>query len=79
MDDFDRLEELGVELQGKIALIKYGGIFRGLKVKNAQDHGMIGAVIFTDIADDGSMTPANGYKTYPGVSPFTSYQIKYLY
>ena len=40
--DFNRLVELGVELEGKIALAKYGGPFRGLKVKNAQDHGMIG-------------------------------------
>lgn len=40
--DFDRLEALGVSLEGKIALAKYGGPFRGLKVKNAQEHGMIG-------------------------------------
>ena len=34
--DFDRLLALGVELEGKIALARYGGPFRGLKVKNAQ-------------------------------------------
>lgn len=54
--DFDRLLELGVDLEGKIALAKYGGPFRGLKVKNAQDQGMIGAVIFTDPGDDGNIT-----------------------
>lgn len=37
--------ELGVELEGKIAISRYGGNFRGLKVKNAQDHGMIGAIL----------------------------------
>ncbi len=58
--------ELGVELEGKIALAKYGGPFRGLKVKNAQDHGMIGAVIFSDTDGDGEITVANGYKAYPG-------------
>ncbi|KAK0667953.1 putative glutamate carboxypeptidase 2 [Cercophora samala] len=63
--DFTRLVELGVELEGKIALIKYGSIFRGLKVKNAQDHGMIGAIIFTDPGDDGNVTVANGYEAYP--------------
>ncbi|KAF6831179.1 glutamate carboxypeptidase-like protein 2 [Colletotrichum plurivorum] len=63
--DFDRLVELGVELEGKIALARYGGLFRGLKVKNAEDHGMIGAVIFTDPADDGNLTVANGYEAYP--------------
>jgi N-acetylated-alpha-linked acidic dipeptidase len=63
--DFDRLEALGVDLKGKIALAKYGGPFRGLKVKNAQDHGMIGTVIFTDPGDDGNMTEANGFAAYP--------------
>ena len=57
--------ELGVELEGKIAISRYGGAFRGLKVKNAQDHGMIGAILFTDPADDGNVTAANGYETYP--------------
>ncbi|KAK2016989.1 PA domain-containing protein [Colletotrichum eremochloae] len=63
--DFDRLVDLGVDLEGKIALVRYGGLFRGLKVKNAQDHGMIGAVIFTDPGDDGNQTVANGYEAYP--------------
>lgn len=65
--DFDRLIELGVELEGKIALAKYGGPFRGLKVKNAEEHGMIGTVIFSDTDGDGEITVANGYESYPGV------------
>lgn len=63
--DFERLTALGVELKGKIALAKYGGPFRGLKVKNAQDYGMVGAVIFTDPGDDGNMTEAKGVLPYP--------------
>ncbi|KAH7024884.1 uncharacterized protein B0I36DRAFT_416718 [Microdochium trichocladiopsis] len=65
IDDFERLVELGVSFEGKIALIKYGGLFRGLKVKNAQDHGAIAAVLFSDPGDDGNMTVANGYEAYP--------------
>jgi N-acetylated-alpha-linked acidic dipeptidase len=65
--EFERLVDLGVKLEGKIALIRYGGLFRGLKVKNAQDHGMIGAVIFTDPADDGNVTVAKGVAAYPGM------------
>jgi N-acetylated-alpha-linked acidic dipeptidase len=53
-------------LKGKIALAKYGGPFRGLKVKNAQLHGMIGCIIFTDPGSDGDMTEAKGYLAYPG-------------
>ncbi|KAL9059279.1 MAG: hypothetical protein Q9162_001316 [Coniocarpon cinnabarinum] len=63
--DFERLVALGVPLEGKIALARYGGPFRGLKVKNAQEHGMIGCVIFTDTGDDGNVTEANGYAAYP--------------
>ncbi|WEW58633.1 carboxypeptidase [Emydomyces testavorans] len=63
--DFDRLVELGVDLKGKIAIARYGGPFRGLKVKNAQEYGMIGCVIFTDPGDDGNITEANGYAAYP--------------
>ncbi|KAI0160242.1 N-acetylated-alpha-linked acidic dipeptidase-like protein 2 [Xylariaceae sp. FL1272] len=64
-DDFARLKELGVPLEGKIAVSRYGGPFRGLKVKNAQENGMIGAILFTDTADDGNFTEANGYAAYP--------------
>ncbi|KAI9849606.1 MAG: hypothetical protein M1837_002731 [Sclerophora amabilis] len=63
--DFASLEALGVPLEGKIAIAKYGGPFRGLKVKNAQEHGMIGCLIFTDPGDDGNITEANGYAAYP--------------
>ncbi|RYP06689.1 hypothetical protein DL765_009396 [Monosporascus sp. GIB2] len=63
--DFERLVELGVPLEGKIAVARYGGPFRGLKVKNAQSYGMVGTVIFTDPGDDGNMTEANGYAAYP--------------
>jgi N-acetylated-alpha-linked acidic dipeptidase len=63
--DFKRLKSLGVPLEGKIALSRYGGPFRGLKVKNAQENGMIGAVLFLDPGDDGNITEAKGYAPYP--------------
>ncbi|KAL9033165.1 MAG: hypothetical protein Q9180_006096, partial [Flavoplaca navasiana] len=63
--DFEALVALNVSLEGKIALAKYGGPFRGLKVKNAALYGMIGCVLFTDPGDDGNITEANGYAAYP--------------
>ncbi|KAH7130248.1 hypothetical protein B0J11DRAFT_429498 [Dendryphion nanum] len=63
--DFKVLEDAGVELKGKIALANYGAIYRGTKVKNAQDRGMLGAVIYTDPMDDGEIREENGYKAYP--------------
>ncbi|CDK27055.1 unnamed protein product [Kuraishia capsulata CBS 1993] len=65
MADFAKLEKLGVSVKGKIAIMRYGGIFRGLKVKFAQDRGAVGAILYSDPGDDFGITPANGYKTYP--------------
>ena len=63
--DFEDLIKANVSLKGNIALVKYGGIFRGLKVKRAQELGMVGTVIYTDPQEDGQITEANGYKAYP--------------
>ena len=63
--DFEDLVKANVSLEGKIAIAKYGGIFRGLKIKRAQELGMIGTVIYTDPQEDGEITEENGYKTYP--------------
>lgn len=63
--DYEDLLKANVSLKGKIALAKYGGVFRGLKVKRAQELGMVGTVIYTDPQEDGEITEANGYKTYP--------------
>ncbi|KAL5385663.1 hypothetical protein PMIN06_004956 [Paraphaeosphaeria minitans] len=63
--DFQVLKDADIELKGKIALANYGGIYRGTKVKNAQENDMVGCVIFTDSLDDGEVTEANGYKAYP--------------
>ncbi|KAG6181355.1 hypothetical protein E4U36_004149 [Claviceps purpurea] len=63
--DYQDLVEADIDLKGKIAIAKYGGIFRGLKVKRAQELGMIGILIYSDPGDDGKQTEANGYKQYP--------------
>ncbi|KAI5950120.1 VPS70 [Candida jiufengensis] len=63
--DFELLKENGVDVKGKIVVVRYGGIFRGLKVKFAQDEGAIGVLIYSDPGDDNGITPANGYKQYP--------------
>jgi len=47
---------------GTIALVRYGGIFRGLKVRFAQQAGCAGVAIFSDPADDGFVQGT----VYPG-------------
>ncbi|OXV11868.1 hypothetical protein Egran_00371 [Elaphomyces granulatus] len=64
-NDFEDLIKANVSLEGKIALIKYGHIFRGLKVKRAQELGMVGVVLYSDPQEDGEITELNGYEAYP--------------
>jgi N-acetylated-alpha-linked acidic dipeptidase len=51
-DDYDALEQRGISVKGRIVLARYGGGWRGLKPKLAQEHGAIGCLIYSDPADD---------------------------
>ncbi|MEZ5361683.1 MAG: M28 family metallopeptidase [Bryobacterales bacterium] len=52
-DDYERLESMGVSVEGKIVLARYMGGWRGIKPKVAAEHGAIGCIIFSDPKDDG--------------------------
>ena len=52
-EDFDRLKQLGVDVRGKIVLVRYGQNFRGVKAFVAQERGAAGVLIYSDPADDG--------------------------
>lgn len=64
-EDFETLKKLGVDVKGKIAVVRYGGIFRGLKVKFAQDNGASAVLLYSDPGDDYGITPENGFEPYP--------------
>ena len=70
--DYAALARRGISVKGKIALARYGGGWRGLKPKLAQDQGAIGALIYSDPANDGYATA----DTYPngGARPDTGVQ-----
>ena len=63
--DFEDLLGRNISLKGKVALAKYGRNFRGLKVKRAQELGMVGVVMYSDPQEDGDMTELSGHKPYP--------------
>jgi N-acetylated-alpha-linked acidic dipeptidase len=63
--DYEDLINIGVNFTGKIVIARYGGIFRGLKVKRAQELGAVGALLYSDPGDDGEITEENGYDYYP--------------
>jgi N-acetylated-alpha-linked acidic dipeptidase len=52
-DDYDDLKKIGVDVKGKIVIVRYGNSFRGVKAKVAEDRGAIGCIIYSDPADDG--------------------------
>lgn len=52
-EDFAALKALGVDVKDRIVLARYGQLFRGLKVRNAQKNGAKGILIYSDPADDG--------------------------
>ena len=52
-EDFKKLEEMKIDVRGKIVLCRYGDNFRGVKVLDAQEHGAAGVIIYSDPYDDG--------------------------
>jgi len=52
-EDFDELERQGVPLSGKIAIVRFGRCYRGVKVRVAESRGCAGVIIYSDPADDG--------------------------
>ena len=51
--DFQHLKKLGIDLRGKILLMRYFGTGEGAKVRNAQNAGAAGVVLYSDPAEDG--------------------------
>jgi len=54
-EDFKQLDELAISVKGRIVIVRYGQVFRGLKVYEAQKRGAVGVIIYSDPADDGYM------------------------
>jgi N-acetylated-alpha-linked acidic dipeptidase len=53
IEDYAVLDSLGVSVQGKIVLARYGRSFRGIKAREAEKRGAVGVFIYTDPLDDG--------------------------
>lgn len=51
--DYDTLRNRGIDVKGKIVIVRYGHSFRGTKPKVAAEHGAIGCLIYSDPRDDG--------------------------
>jgi N-acetylated-alpha-linked acidic dipeptidase len=52
-EDYDLLKKAGIDVKGKIVLVRYGRCFRGVKVSVAEERGARGLLVYSDPADDG--------------------------
>jgi N-acetylated-alpha-linked acidic dipeptidase len=64
------MEHMGIDVKGKIVIAKYGGSWRGIKPKVAQEHGAIGCLIYSDPKEEGyfqgEVYPAGPYRSKDG-------------
>ncbi|HEX5724902.1 MAG TPA: M28 family peptidase [Longimicrobiaceae bacterium] len=53
IEDYARLDSLGVSVRGKVVVARYGRSFRGIKAREAERHGAAALLIYSDPANDG--------------------------
>src|SRR3984893_3462438 len=53
IEEYAQLDSMGVSVKGKIVVARYGRSYRGIKSREAEKHGAIGLIIYSDPADDG--------------------------
>ena len=69
-EDYEELARRGISVDGKIAIARYGGSWRGIKPKLAAENGAIGCLIYSDPRDDGyfrgDVYPDGAYRNEDG-------------
>jgi len=53
IEDYAQLDSMGVSVRGKIVVARYGRSFRGIKAREAEKHGAVALLIYSDPQDDG--------------------------
>jgi len=53
IEDYQQLDSMGVSVRGKVAVARYGRSFRGIKAREAEKHGAVALLIYSDPQDDG--------------------------
>ena len=71
IEDYAQLDSMGLSVRGKIAVARYGRSFRGIKAREAEKHGAIALLIYSDPQDDGfvrgDVYPAGPMRNRDGV------------
>jgi len=70
-EDYEVLKKHGIDVKGKIVIARYGGSWRGVKPKVAQEMGAVGCLIYSDPKEDGyyrgDVYPKGAYRPSQGV------------
>ncbi|HXX43584.1 MAG TPA: M28 family metallopeptidase [Candidatus Acidoferrales bacterium] len=70
-DDYRQLAALGISVEGKIAIVRYGRGYRGIKVKLAEEHKAAAVIIYSDPQDDGVVAgttfPNGPWRPFSGI------------
>lgn len=53
IEDYAQLDSLGISVRGRIVVARYGRSFRGIKAREAERHGAVALLIYSDPQDDG--------------------------
>src|SRR3954454_6025829 len=71
IEDYATLDSLGVSVRGKVVVARYGRSFRGIKAREAERHGAVALLIYSDPADDGfvrgDVSPAGPMRPSQGI------------
>ena len=71
VEDYAKLDSIGVSVKGRIVVARYGRSFRGIKAREAEKHGAVAILIYSDPIDDGFVTgdvyPAGPMRNARGV------------
>ncbi|HUP00542.1 MAG TPA: M20/M25/M40 family metallo-hydrolase [Gemmatimonadota bacterium] len=70
-EDYDRLDSLGIEVAGKVAVARYGLSYRGIKARLAEANGAAALLMYSDPTDDGfvhgDVYPQGPFRPWSGV------------
>ena len=71
VEDYRELERHGVTVKGRIIIARYGGGWRGVKVRLAYEHGAVGCILYSDPREEGyfrgDVYPRGGWRPAQGV------------
>ncbi len=70
-DDYKVLDSLGISVEGKIVIARYGRSWRGIKPRLAAERGALACILYSDPADDGyrkgDVVPDGKWRPWRGV------------